>query len=326
MSFRLYPGKPELFHGTEKSRPYFEGWYFKVSSPENEFSLALIPGVSMGQNENNDHSFIQVLYNNKSYNFKFSRDKFKCDKNKFNLKVGQNSFNMDRVILDLKNEDFHIYAELNFSDHKLLKTNFFTPSIMGPFSYLPGMQCNHGVLSLDCKVNGVIRIAGKSYSIKNYNGYIEKDWGSEFPESWLWLQCNGEYGGSDRFSLMCSIASIPIGLINFKGLIAYIYLGGKQILFTTYNFSKIKKLIKTENGVEFILKKSGYELHVKAQTADKSVLKAPKAGGMEREIQESIKADIEVVLYQFGKEIFRGTYNQGGLETSEISSIISKSI
>jgi len=323
MSFRLLPGKPELYHGTNKSRPYFEGWYFKLSSPEDDFSLAVIPGVSVGQDEKDDHSFIQVLFRNESHYVKFPRDKFKCKKDEFKLKVGQNSFSIDRLIVDITDNEFHISAELNFSNHIQLETNLYSPSIMGPFSYLPGMQCNHGVLSLDCKVSGVVNINGRSYNIKGYNGYIEKDWGSEFPKSWLWLQCNGPYGDSGRFSMMCSIASIPIGLIKFKGLIAYVYIDGKQILFSTYNFSKIKKIIKRDKGVEVILKKSGYELHIKAAASDDSVLKAPEAGEMKREILESIKANIDIVLYQFGKEIFSSSYSCGGLETSEISSIIS---
>lgn len=323
MSFRLLPGKPELFHGTDRSRPYFEGWYFKLSSPNDDFSLAIIPGVNIGKDQENDHSFIQVLFGNKSHYIKFPRNKFKCKKDEFKLKVSQNLFSMDKVIIDIKENDFQISAELNFTHHIHLNTNFYSPSIMGPFSYLPGMQCNHGVLSLDCKVNGAVKINGKNYNIKEYNGYIEKDWGNEFPKSWLWLQCNGQSGDSERFSLMCSIASIPIGLIKFRGLIAYVYVEGKQILFTTYNFSKVRKLVKIDKGAEVILKKSGYEIHIKAIASEDSILKAPKDGEMKREIFESITANIEVVLYQYGKEIYSSSYNSGGLETSELGSIIS---
>ena len=323
MGFRLLPGKPELFHGIDKSRPYFEGWYFKLSSPNDDFSLAIIPGISMGKEEKKDHSFIQVLYGNESHYIKFPRNKFNCKKDEFKLKVSQNLFSMDKVIIDIKEKNFQISAELNFSKHIQLKTNLYSPSIMGPFSYLSKMQCNHGVLSLDCMVSGVVNINGKNHFIRGYNGYIEKDWGSAFPKSWLWLQCNGLYGDAGRFSLMCSIASIPIGFIKFRGLIAYVYIDGKQILFTTYNFSKIKKMKKINKGVEVILKKSGYELYIKATAADDSILKAPEDGEMKREIQESITANIEVVLYQYGKEIFNSSYTSGGLELSELGSIIS---
>lgn len=323
MSFKMLPRRPELFHGTDKSRPYFEGWYFKLSSTNDDFSMAIIPGVSMGKDENNDHSFIQVLFGNESRYIKFPRNKFNCKKDEFKLKVSQNLFSIDKVIIDIKENDFNITAELNFSDHIQLQTNLYSPSIMGPFSYLPGMQCNHGVLSLDCMVSGIVNINGENHVIKQYNGYIEKDWGSGFPKSWLWLQCNGSYGESGRFSLMCSIASIPFGLIKFRGLIAYVYIDGKQILFTTYNLTKIKKIIKRDKGAEVVLKKSGYELHIKAMASEDSVLKAPEDGEMKREILESITAKIDVVLYQYGKEIFNSSYNSGGLETSELGSIIS---
>ncbi len=87
MQHRLLPWAPEKYHGKENSRPYFEGWYFKLSSPEDDFSLAVIPGVSMGQDEKDDHSFIQVLFGNNSHYVKFPRDKFKCKKDEKGLPI-----------------------------------------------------------------------------------------------------------------------------------------------------------------------------------------------------------------------------------------------
>ena len=55
MGHRLYINKPELYHGRENSRPYFEGWYFKQISPDGKFRMALIPGIYKGRNKEDDH-------------------------------------------------------------------------------------------------------------------------------------------------------------------------------------------------------------------------------------------------------------------------------
>ena len=53
--------KPEMFQGGHKSKNYFEGWYFKLSDQSGINSLAIIPGISYGENAEDKHAFIQVL-------------------------------------------------------------------------------------------------------------------------------------------------------------------------------------------------------------------------------------------------------------------------
>lgn len=48
---------------------------------------------------------------------------------------------------------------------------------MGPFSYIPFMECNHSILSMKSSANGLININDKEIKFNNGIGYIEKDWG-----------------------------------------------------------------------------------------------------------------------------------------------------
>ncbi len=217
-----------------------------------------------------------------------------------------------------------IEANLDYANHTLLKTNILSPSIMGPFSYFPGMQCNHGVISLSHDAVGFVKINGEDKNITKLSGYIEKDWGESFPESWLWLQCNGKSNRYGEYSCMCSYASIPYSFLKFKGLIAVIMYNGVQHRFATYNFSKVTKLARNKRCVEITIKKFNLELFIKAESSEASVLKAPVAAGMARDIRESLDADISVVLKKKGKIIFEQTHSMGGLEISEIDSIINK--
>ena len=53
--------KPEVFHGNHKKRPYFEGWYHKMSL-ENGKSLVLIPGMYRSAQINYETAFL-MIYN-----------------------------------------------------------------------------------------------------------------------------------------------------------------------------------------------------------------------------------------------------------------------
>ena len=51
--------KPEVFHGNHKKRPYFEGWYHKMSL-ENGKSLVLIPGMYRSAQINYETAFLMI--------------------------------------------------------------------------------------------------------------------------------------------------------------------------------------------------------------------------------------------------------------------------
>ena len=40
---------PNLYHGTNKNNNFFEGWYYKIVD-RNNYKLAIIPGISYGNN------------------------------------------------------------------------------------------------------------------------------------------------------------------------------------------------------------------------------------------------------------------------------------
>jgi hypothetical protein len=195
---------------------------------------------------------------------------------------------------------------------------------MGPFSYFPGMQCNHGVISLHHSVKGNLRINGSEFNANDIKGYIEKDWGRAFPDSWLWLQANGVDDNGNTSCCMCSVARIPYAGMKFIGLIAVVSSGERQYRFATYNFSRIIRLSKSRDGVEIILKKFNYVLHIYAESKDFTDLLAPTGTGMDRKIKESLSAEIRWTLKRGSEVISEFSGNHGGLEISEIDSIINE--
>ena len=112
---------------------------------------------------------------------------------------------------------------------------------MGPFRYVPFMECRHSVVSMKHTVNGSININGKAYSFDNAAGYIEGDRGYSFPKRYIWTQCIFENG-----SLMLSVADIPFGLFSFTGIIGIIHVNKKEYRFATYLRAKAVKIEKGE--------------------------------------------------------------------------------
>ena len=93
---------PELYHGWGKKNKFFEGWYYKIVSKEEDYAYAFIPGIAMDEN-GLKQAFIQILDGKKlkSNYIKFSFDKFKANPLDHDLRIGNNRFKSNSIKLDL---------------------------------------------------------------------------------------------------------------------------------------------------------------------------------------------------------------------------------
>ena len=323
MSHKLLASKPELYHGRKNSRPYFEGWYFKNVSLNDDLIIAVICGVSRSNKKDDDHSFIQIILGPiyKSYYIKLPYEKFLYNNNFFEVQIGKNLFSAYQMHLDIDEADILLKADLNYFNHLHIARSFSMPSIMGPFSYLPNMQCNHEVISLKNTINGKIFLNNKFYDMNKAVGYIEKDWGCAFPQSWIWLQGNISKKTTCDTALMISIANIQYGIFNFKGLIAVITFEDEEFKFATYNNARIKSIKQNENGVELMLSRYQFKLKINAKTGGFEKLLAPTLGGMDRIIYESVSAEITYELKKSDNIICSGRLINCGMEISEIDKL-----
>ena len=308
MGHRLRPNAPALYHGTAASRPYFEGWYFRHVSGKGDV-FCVIPGIFRGTDETRDTAFIQVIFVSppESDFIEYPADTFAISEDKFELWIGNSVFSQDKMMLDIGEP--RITASLNYAGITPLHTNVVSPSIMGPFSYLPGMQCNHGVLSLTHTVSGTANIKGQMMDFNDAHGYIEKDWGEAFPERWIWMQCN------DRdASLMCAVATIPYGPFHFTGVICVLLCGGRQYRMATYNGAKLADISIDGPHVTAQIRRYGYRLFIRASAGAFGTLRAPTKDGMTRSISECIDATYHIELYHGKTLVFMRDMAGGGLE------------
>lgn len=309
------PELPQVKFGTPN---HFEGWYFKLVDSSEENAVAVIPGVSYGSDKNESHSFVQVLdgRNSQSHYYRFSIDEFSSSTQEFEISIGDNKFSLSGLILNLKGKECSIQGELRLGSMIPWPVRRLSPGAMGLFRFIPRLQCLHGILGFDHEVQGGLSFDGRNIDFSNGRGYIEKDWGREFPSAWIWMQSN--HFDERGVSFTSSIASIPFGRSKFTGLLAGLLYDGKIYQFTTYTRAKLSKPEISKNRVVFNIQSKRHLIEVEAKRAQGASLRSPVDGLMTGRIIESLDSSIHLRFYEkkhASKELlFEGVGRNAGLE------------
>lgn len=298
----------EMFQGAGRKEPYFEGWYIRIVTA-NGRSLSFIPGISLCSGDS--HCFIQIIDSQGGSKY-ISRPvlDFEYSLDKFFIKVGESTFTEDGFKIEITGKD-NIHGTALFKNKVKYPKSIAHPGIMGPFSYLPILECKHDVIFMRFGVEGEIILNGEKVSFNGAVGYIEKDWGSSFPEPYIWAQSN-HFGNSDA-SFMLSVAKVTVLGMQFTGIISYLYNRGKVYNIATYNGAFIKAMNWGGNA-GIVVKEPKYSLEIDLRQGESFVLKAPSAGTMNREVKESGDGVIELALKQGAKTIFYGHGVSAGIE------------
>ncbi|MGM9970203.1 MAG: tocopherol cyclase family protein [Anaeroplasma sp.] len=304
---------PDLFQGEKylnTNKNYFEGWYFKNTN--NKESISFIPGINIDGKDK--RAFIQVITNDSSYFINYNIDDFKSNFYPFSIKIKDNFFSKKGIHIDIKDKskELNIYGDINYSNSKNINTSFLNPNIMGPFSYVPFMECNHAIISMQNHIKGLIKINNSRIDFNDDKGYIEKDWGCSFPTSYIWIQGNSFQ--KENTSFMISIADIPFKLFSFKGIICVLMIDNQEFRFTTYNNTKLIKYDINNELINITLKKGRYYLNIKSTYKVGLKLSAPVKGKMSKDIFESITSSITVTLKKDNDVIFSDTSTNCGVE------------
>ncbi|PAV13007.1 hypothetical protein ASJ81_19185 [Methanosarcina spelaei] len=310
--------KPEIFHGRRKNKDFFEGWYFKMVDYSEKRAYAVIPGVSIARDPLKSHAFIMFLdarAQQMNY-FRYSLDDMKAGDKKFELTIGESFFSTSEMNLNLKQGRDRIIARISFKDTYPWPVKVLSPGVMGWYAFVPGMECYHGILSMDHAVEGFIEVNGIRKDLNGGRGYIEKDWGVSMPSSWIWMQTN--HFDRNGISLSGSIAKIPWLGNYFTGYIFGFLYDNKLYKFTTYSGAKVIGLDVTDNNIRIRLENKKYCLDINADRSEGVELPAPKLGEMTAKVNESLHSSINITLLRKTgsdtKLIYSGTGKNAGLE------------
>lgn len=302
---------PERYQGHGRKKRYFEGWYYKLVVPQQQLAYAFIPGISMDEN-GAQHAFIQVLDGVKAEStyHRFAASEFWAAQDRFAVKIGASYFDGDRISVRLPG----LEVEGDFKVAKRWPSKPSSPGVMGWYGYIPGMQCYHGLVSLHHELEGKLVSDGTKYDLAGGVGYVEKDWGSGFPNAWVWMQSN-HLEHPQPSSLMVSVADIPWLGTSFTGFLSTFLFAGQLYTFATWTGAKCD-LHLNEQRVRVTLTDKHSKLIVSGQAAPGGDLLSPIQGAMTGKINESLQAELLVSFTHRGKELFRGPAKWSGLEVT----------
>jgi hypothetical protein len=307
---------PDWYHGKGKKAPFFEGWYYKIVNKNGDRKFAIIPGVFIAKNPKDTHAFIQVLDGVTGQARYHAMRHFSAVDDAFDVTIGNSSFTRDHLHLAHSDSDGTIEGDLHFKGLTPYPVTLGSPGIMGWYGWLPFMECNHGIVSLDHEIEGTLSLYGETIDFTGGRGYIEKDWGTNFPKGYVWMQTN--HFPDVGTVLSASIAVIPSVGRTFPGFIVAFLHKGQLYNFATYNNSKVSRLHVDDNTVEWVLYNKEHELAITAQRAEGGLLKGPEKEAMHMRVDETMKASVKVrlsALDGFRKAlIFEGEGQHAGLE------------
>ena len=305
---------PEAFHGTDSRSPYFEGWYHKLVS-KTKRSIVIIPGMYRSGEVKNEFSFIMIFDGNSGevHFERFPIKEFVSKNDSYDTLIGDNHFSNSGIDINIKSSKFSLNGSVKFKNNNPWPVTFTEPGCMGWYNYLPIMECYHGILSMHHSISGSIFLNEEKINLNKGLGYTEKDWGKNFPQSWIWVQAN--HFKKDKISLSASIARISLLGTKFAGFIIGLLVGDKLYRFTTYRSAKIISLSIKENDIEWIIKQKKMTLIINISLGKKSgLLFAPGEKDMIRKVNEHLDSTVSFKLKSSNKTIIEDKSNYAASE------------
>jgi tocopherol cyclase len=239
----------------------------------------------------------------------------------FEVRVGPNRFCADEIALRIESPARQMVGTLRFGGLVPWPVTLASPGIMGPFAWIPFMECYHGVLGLDHEIRGALAVDGTQVDMTGGRGYIEKDWGRSFPSAWVWMQTN--HFCRLGTSLTASVAVIPWLGTSFRGFIAGLWHEGRLYRFATYSGARLERLAIAGETVELALRgrqRGGQicRLEIHAHRAHAGVLQGPSRADMGVRVPESLQSMVAARLLHLARGgerlLWEGVGRNAGIE------------
>jgi tocopherol cyclase len=279
--------KPSNLQGNFDRIKYFEGWFHKIYSAKYNASFILIYGYATG-NSTNKFGFIQVhIPNQQPLVMYFNKNEIICDSNQHSVQMGEHIFTTNKIDINTK----EIGIQLHLNDNQPINT--FKNS-MGYNYVIPNLPCYHAILNKSHNVSGEIRAGDTSFVMNQEKGYLEKNWGTSFPDNYIWLHAV-DPTNSD-VNLLFSQAEIKwmgqtflrhLGYLNFENeCIDFRQL--KNAVVSNSSISPVKQLIRISSKL--------IELDISIILGQQIIFKGPEDGALRRDIVHFTDAFIEIKL------------------------------
>ena len=323
---RIY--NPPAFQGNLSRDSYFEGWYFKLVTADEGRRFALIPGISLDRVRGTSHAFLQTIDGDtaETQYHELPLGAFRADRGVFRFDLGRSHFSSTSIELDVDDEQGRLTGSIELTELFPWPRRLLAPGVMGWYSFVPFMECYHGLVSLDHGLRGELTVNRETIDFTGGRGYTEKDWGTSFPSGYTWMQSN--HFGRPRTSCMASIARIPWLGAHFTGYLAALLVEGELYGFATYTGATLHDLHIGRDRIRFHLRDRHHRLEIDASRSPEGeaaardgvvLLRSPTMGEMKRRTGEALTAYMDVRLFRrqrTGRDrlLFEGTGTSAGLE------------
>jgi hypothetical protein len=313
-----HPERFHYHHRLDGGRGEFEGWYLKLVDAGGTQPCALIPGVFLGDDR---HAFVQVLdgrAGTAAYH-RFPIESFRAARDRFEIDVAGSRFSSTGVTLAIDAADSSagqgVHGEVRFGPWRPWPVTALSPGVMGPYGFVPFMECNHGILSLDHALEaGSLEVDGRRIDFGGGRGYTEKDWGRSFPAGYVWTHSN--HFERSGVCLTAAVAVIPWLTGAFRGYIIGFLVGGDLHRFTTYTGAVLERLELTDTRMRLRIRNRTHRLEVDARRTEGAILHAPYERQMIARVAETMTSEVDVRLASLAGDrvVFEGRGRHACLE------------
>lgn len=294
-------GHPELFQGSKHRRQYFEGWYYKLVDAAEATLLAVVPGIALGVSHEDSHAFVQVFNGTTgdyTY-FAFPVADFHPASQRFEVRIGENSFSAAGLRVDLTQSGHRLKGELRFTNVVPYPKRLLSPGFMGWASFVPFLQCKHGIVSMNHTLDGALEFDGERITFDGGRGYLEKDWGRSFPSAYIWLHSNHFAGEAISFTLV--LARLPWLGLRITGLGAALWYNEHVYTLATYAGARITRFESQTNQVRLTVEDKRLQMVIEAIQGSAWPLRSPLRGALMGTVTESLTATLHLTVYEKAK-------------------------
>jgi len=302
--------------------PFYEGWYNKVSDPETGESFFFIytvvnPGPNMPEPKMafiycGRQKTLQTVYQ------EFPVEDYSAAPGYRDVRIGPDS----RATAPR-------FAGTAMEGNKSCSWDFDVDNVvpwhetMGWMTGHTDRKTNWTVGTMRGDASGYVEFEGKRFTMKNARAYCDHNWGTVFPEQWVWLQ-------AASFDNHDTAIALSGGLVQFAGkpleamMIGLLTPGKDMVTFRTQDLDDIT-WDASKGKWSISASRSTARLSVQASCEPRSMfhLLVPADQGMIPRAWEALEGFVDVLFETRGsagdewKEEFRGTSNLAGVEIGE---------
>ena len=169
-----------MFQGHLKKKNYFEGWFLKHCSTDQGKVISVIPGIAL--NSTDSHAFIQIIdgISGQTHYIPYPMETFQWDRRNFKIQVGHSSFSLEGISLNIKHESMELTGEVDYINPVRYPGTLLSPGIMGWYSYVPFMECYHGIVSANHNLSGKLTFNRREIVFSGEKDILKKTGGHPF--------------------------------------------------------------------------------------------------------------------------------------------------